>query len=179
MSSTRKVALVILGILGAVLLVCVIGVVLIWASITVMLVAGIVLAGTDRVKAMDEVSQLEWEARGQVYEVARAGLVDAYAWLRRQTSQPVTTFQPLRIGIQRPTYVAEPLGGFLTDIPVVTAVEDIVNEAVYKTHPRGFIGLQVHGISERELTQPQHQGLGITATQPLVVKWRNIRVRPL
>jgi quinoprotein glucose dehydrogenase len=58
-------------------------------------------------------------------------------------------------------------------------VEEIVNEAVYKTHPRGFIGLQVHGISDRELSQPQHQGLGITATQPLVVKWRNIRVRPL
>ena len=33
MSSTRKVALIILGILGAVLLVCVIGVVLIWAAL--------------------------------------------------------------------------------------------------------------------------------------------------
>ena len=104
------------------------GVVLIWASLTVMLVAGIILAGTDRVKAMDDVSQLEWEARGQVYEVARAGLVDAYAWLRRQTAQPVTTFQPLRIGIERPAYVAEPVGGFLSEIPVVTAVEDVVNE---------------------------------------------------
>jgi quinoprotein glucose dehydrogenase len=58
-------------------------------------------------------------------------------------------------------------------------VEDLTNEAVYQTHRRGFIGLQVHGISDRELGQPQHAGLGITKSQPLVVKWRNIRIRPL
>ena len=41
-------------------------------------------------------------------------------------------------------------------------VEDIVNEAVYKTHPRGFIGLQIHGLSQREVDanpgrRDQHQ----------------------
>ena len=56
---------------------------------------------------------------------------------------------------------------------------DLTNEAVYKTHSRGFIGLQVHGISDRELSLPQHAGLGITKSQPLSVKWRNIRIRPL
>jgi quinoprotein glucose dehydrogenase len=58
-------------------------------------------------------------------------------------------------------------------------IEDLVNEEVYKTHARGFIGLQIHGISERELSMPVHAGLGITKSQPLIVKWRNIRVRPL
>ena len=58
-------------------------------------------------------------------------------------------------------------------------VEDLSNEEVYKTHAKGFIGLQVHGISDRELNQPVHAGLGITKSQPLIVKWRNIRVRPL
>ena len=58
-------------------------------------------------------------------------------------------------------------------------VEDVTNEAVYKTHARGFIALQVHGIGDRELSLPQHAGLGITKSQPLVVKWRNIRIRPL
>jgi quinoprotein glucose dehydrogenase len=57
-------------------------------------------------------------------------------------------------------------------------VEDLTNEEVYKTHATGFIGLQVHGISDRELNQPVHAGLGITKSQPLIVKWRNIRVRP-
>jgi quinoprotein glucose dehydrogenase len=58
-------------------------------------------------------------------------------------------------------------------------VEDLVNEAVYKTHPKGFIGLQIHGLSEREINLPIHAGSGITTGQPLVIKWRNIRVRPL
>jgi len=43
-------------------------------------------------------------------------------------------------------------------------VEDLVNEEVYKTHPKGFIGLQVHGIEgERQF----------------VMGWKNIRVRPI
>ena len=58
-------------------------------------------------------------------------------------------------------------------------IEDLVNEEVYKTHKRGFIGLQVHGINENDIAKPVHSGKGITAGQPLIVKWRNIRVRPL
>ncbi len=58
-------------------------------------------------------------------------------------------------------------------------VEDLVNDDVYKSHPRGFIGLQIHGLSEREVSLPAHAGSGITTRQPLVIKWRNIRVRPL
>ncbi|MDA2937895.1 DUF1080 domain-containing protein [Acidobacteria bacterium AH-259-A15] len=43
-------------------------------------------------------------------------------------------------------------------------VEDLVNEEVYKTHPKGFIGLQIHGIrGERQF----------------IMKWRSIRIRPL
>ncbi len=43
-------------------------------------------------------------------------------------------------------------------------IEDLTNEAVYKTHPKGFIALQIHGIrGERQFT----------------MGWRNIRVRPL
>jgi quinoprotein glucose dehydrogenase len=43
-------------------------------------------------------------------------------------------------------------------------VEDLIREDVYMTHPKGFIGLQIHGIEgERQF----------------VMKWRNIRVREL
>ena len=58
-------------------------------------------------------------------------------------------------------------------------IEDLVNEELYKTHAKGIIGLQIHGINERELNLPVHAGLGITKSQPLIVKFRNIRVRPL
>ena len=57
------------------------------------------------------------------------------------------------------------------------AVEDIVNDAVYKTHPRGFIGLQIHGLSQREVdANPEAR---ITSSQPLTIKWRNSRIRRL
>ena len=58
-------------------------------------------------------------------------------------------------------------------------VEDLVNEEVYKTHPSGFIGLQIHGLSEREIAQAANAGPGLTVGQPLVSRWRNIRVRRL
>lgn len=58
-------------------------------------------------------------------------------------------------------------------------VEDLVNDEVYKTHPNGFIGLQMHGVSERELGMPIHAGSGVTVSEPLVNKWRNIRIRSL
>jgi quinoprotein glucose dehydrogenase len=56
------------------------------------------------------------------------------------------------------------------------AVEDLVNEDVYKTHPRGFIGLQMHGVSEREVRMA---GSGVTVSEPLINRWRNIRIRPI
>lgn len=43
-------------------------------------------------------------------------------------------------------------------------VEDLVNEEVYKTHPNGFIGLQMHGI----------EGGG-----QFTMRWKNIRIRRL
>jgi len=58
-------------------------------------------------------------------------------------------------------------------------IEDYTNEELYKTHARGFFGLQVHGLSERELALPINVGRGVTKEQPLMVKFRDIRVRPL
>lgn len=44
-------------------------------------------------------------------------------------------------------------------------VADLTHDGIYKTHPKGHIGLQVHGIS--------------SGTGPFDVSWRNIRVKPL
>ncbi len=43
-------------------------------------------------------------------------------------------------------------------------VEDLANEEVYKTHARGFIGLQMHGIEDGRL---------------FTMKWKNVRIRLL
>lgn len=44
-------------------------------------------------------------------------------------------------------------------------VEDLTDEAIYKTHPQGFIGLQVHSIA--------------AGSGPYDVAWRNIRIKEL
>lgn len=44
-------------------------------------------------------------------------------------------------------------------------VEDITDEPIYKTHPRGFLGLQVHGIK--------------AGTGPYQAAWENIRIKEL
>lgn len=55
-------------------------------------------------------------------------------------------------------------------------VEDLVNEDLYRTHPHGFIGLQIHALTGRE---PGFAQSRISLRQPLVVKYRNIRIKPL
>ena len=43
-------------------------------------------------------------------------------------------------------------------------IEDLTHEKIYKTHPKGFIGLQVHGVGNGG---------------PFTVSWKNIRIREL
>ncbi len=44
-------------------------------------------------------------------------------------------------------------------------IEDLIDEPIYKTHPSGFIGLQVHAVGK---------GAG-----PYIVQWRNIKIREI
>ena len=55
-------------------------------------------------------------------------------------------------------------------------IEDLVLEEIYRTHPSGFIGLQIHALNGREPGFMEH-GLGVG--EPLLFRWRNIRIRPL
>ena len=43
-------------------------------------------------------------------------------------------------------------------------IEDLVDEAKLASHPKGFIGLQVHGVGDKG---------------PFEVAWRNIKIKPL
>lgn len=45
------------------------------------------------------------------------------------------------------------------------SVEDLTDEPIFQTHPKGFLGLQVHGIKK--------------GTGPFEVAWKNIRIREL
>lgn len=72
------------------------GVAMIWALFASVVIAGIIFTGTDSFLAVGKMGQAEFSADGQSRAVAEAGLVDALAWFRRQTTQPVSTFAPAR-----------------------------------------------------------------------------------
>jgi hypothetical protein len=69
---------------------------MIWMLFGTMTIAAVIVAGTDSQMAMDRLASTDFGSKGQAEAVAEAGLVDAYAWFRRQTVQPVTTFSPRR-----------------------------------------------------------------------------------
>lgn len=48
------------------------------------------------------------------------------------------------------------------------AVADLSDEAIYKTHPKGHIGLQVHSIGKKQME-----------FHPMTVSWRNLRIKEL
>ena len=70
------------------------GMALVWALFACLVIAGIVAAGSQSIVAVDKLGQVEFHADGHARAVAEAGLVDAFAWFRRQQTQPVVTFAP-------------------------------------------------------------------------------------
>jgi hypothetical protein len=69
---------------------------LIWAAFVLMVVLGLAGAGLMSDASHDRITRVELASLGQARAMADAGVVDAYAWLRRQAVQPVTTFAPRR-----------------------------------------------------------------------------------
>lgn len=67
---------------------------LIWALGVLIFVAGLIFASVDTESASRAMGQTRFATEGQARKLARAGLVDAYAWFRRQTIQPVPAFTP-------------------------------------------------------------------------------------
>lgn len=69
---------------------------LIWAVFAAMVIAGVIVSGTNTFLAVEKMGTNDFRADAQARSVAEAGLVDAYAWFRRQTTQPVSAFAPVR-----------------------------------------------------------------------------------
>lgn len=70
------------------------GVILVWAAFTLLFIAGVIVAGIQRERALTDLTRQEHAVNGQARAVAVAGVVDAYAWFRRQAVQPVQNFAP-------------------------------------------------------------------------------------
>lgn len=70
------------------------GSILIWVLVVLLVLAGIILKGVTADRALDASTEAALADGGQARAVAEAGIVDAYAWFRRQQVQPVLTFAP-------------------------------------------------------------------------------------
>ena len=55
---------------------------------------GLILSGSIVMEAASKKSEVLFRLDGQARQFAEAGLIDAVSWFRRQTTQPVTSFQP-------------------------------------------------------------------------------------
>lgn len=70
------------------------GSLLVWALFAMVVVTGLLFVGMENLRASSVATQTRFRAQGQALDLARAGVVDAYAWFRRQATQPVTNFAP-------------------------------------------------------------------------------------
>jgi len=63
--------------------------------ITAIAMFGLVFAGTVQLSAYKKRAEVAFRVGSQARNVARAGLIDAFSWFRRQQIQPVDTFAPV------------------------------------------------------------------------------------
>jgi len=57
--------------------------------------SGLIFVGGLLLESSKNQAETEFRAVGQARSVARAGLIDAFSWYRRQSTQPVTEFAPI------------------------------------------------------------------------------------
>ena len=78
------------------------GTALIFSLMFTTVVVGIVLTGTLTLKSQIVHNRTLFITNYQAVMAARSGLTEAHSWLRRQTSQPVTAFEPVRDTLANP-----------------------------------------------------------------------------
>ncbi|MFH0887962.1 MAG: hypothetical protein V1871_01990 [Planctomycetota bacterium] len=67
---------------------------LVWVMLAMVLMLGSITVGTALLQNTVNLLESHMEYYGQTTGIAKAGLFDALAWFRRQTAQPVATFNP-------------------------------------------------------------------------------------
>ena len=70
------------------------GMAILIALMFAVIVSGIIYSGTLMMDSHSKRIQVRFRVEAQATRIARSGLTDALNWMRRQTSQPVTTFDP-------------------------------------------------------------------------------------
>lgn len=94
------------------------GSILVWVMVAITLMMSGIIAGFSLIQTTRTTLETHLEYYGQATNIAKAGLLDALAWFRRQTTQPVTVFDPKR------DLTADPIIND-TDDPAIGIVREI------------------------------------------------------
>lgn len=70
------------------------GVALILAILFTIIVVGITVTGSLILRSHQTKTKINFVSHGQSVQFAKSGLIEALGWLRKQTAQPVTAFEP-------------------------------------------------------------------------------------
>lgn len=126
---------------------------ILWSFFTVAVVFGLLVSGLDSLHASSRGAATRFRDQGQALDVARAGVVDAYAWFRRQPAQPVGAFTPRRD---------------LTAIPPVNETDDpsvgIVRE--FEISPGYYGRYEVRAFDDRNGNGRADPGEGVVDVTP-------------
>lgn len=71
------------------------GIALVMAIMFTVIVVGITVTGALTLRAHQAKTRVSFVTHGQAVQFSKSGLIEALGWLRKQTSQPVTTFAPV------------------------------------------------------------------------------------
>ncbi|MEO6595405.1 MAG: hypothetical protein ABIP94_11695, partial [Planctomycetota bacterium] len=100
------------------------GVALILAILFTIIVVGITVTGSLILRAHQSKTKVNFVARGQAVQFSKSGLIEALGWLRKQTAQPVTDFEPqLNTGVSPPILdTINPIVGIAREFQITNSV---------------------------------------------------------
>ncbi len=70
------------------------GTLLVWVTVAMVMMLSAIITGLSLIQTTQDTLGSQLAQHGQATNMAKAGLLDALAWFRRQTTQPVTVFNP-------------------------------------------------------------------------------------
>jgi len=97
---------------------------LIVTLVAAVVLAAMVTAGAKYLVFSSKTSEKLFESNDQAYNVARAGLIDALSWFRRQPAQPVAVFAPQRnlAAVPPVNETDNPAVGLVRNYPITTSL---------------------------------------------------------
>ncbi len=93
------------------------GVAIILSLFFIIIVMGLVTSGTLLMKASRDRSEVKFRVEAQAAQFARSGITEGLSWFRRQTTQPVSVFSPVRDTVSTPNILD-------TDDPTIGLVRE-------------------------------------------------------